>query len=74
MLHYADIDESFSVLAQPQGYFDSILLQSKIGFFNRSLTLLCIAHSHCDAESLEEVWGGYVVINLLKWLALCICE
>jgi hypothetical protein len=55
MLHYADIDESFSVLAQPQGYFDSILLQSKIGFFNRSLTLLCIAHSHCDAESLEEV-------------------
>ena len=55
ILHYADIDESSSVVAQPQGYFDSILLQSKIGLFNRSLTLLCIAHSHCDAESLEEV-------------------
>lgn len=70
---YADDDaESFSdgLVAQPQGYFDSMSLQSKMGFFSRSLTLLCIAHNHWDAENLDDVWGGYVVINLLKWLAL----
>lgn len=46
---YADDDaESFSdgLAAQPQGYFDSMSLQSKMGFFSRSLTLLCIAHNH----------------------------
>jgi hypothetical protein len=52
-----DDNESFSdeVVAQPQGYFDSMLLQSKIGFSNRSFTLLCIAHNHWDAENLDEV-------------------
>lgn len=57
MLYANDDGESFSdgVVAQPQGYFDSMSLQSKIGFFNRSFTLLCIAHSHCDAENLDDV-------------------
>lgn len=76
MLHAIDDGESFSdkVVAQPQGYFDSMPLQSKIGFFSRSFTLLCIAHNHWDAENLDDVWGGYVVMSLLKWLALRISK
>ena len=41
--------------AHPQGYFDSISLQSKIGFLSLSFTLLCIAQSHCEAADLDEV-------------------
>jgi hypothetical protein len=38
--------EASASSAQPQGYLESISLQSKIGFLSRSFTLLCIVHSH----------------------------
>lgn len=41
-----------------------------MGFFNLSLTLLCIEQSHWEAANLDEVCGGYVVISFWKCCAL----